>query len=330
MRSVQNSKLIRALMVTAMLPPSEEYPPSNILAWMKQCDAIGRSDLAQAIKNQWNVVIKRYPESRLNWPSASKFGSLFIKNNVFGGLDFLNWISSKFALTKKQQDRIKNIPKVFTPKDTSRIAIPKDDETIDEWFKCANSTKTLLQKIISSFQKSDAYIIQIKKQILSIREKLGIYLDSEDVDTIRGFSSKVDKWDRILEAYEDEVEESLSKFRKIEEYFKKNKIKYENTRITTVSFEEYVQASLLPILEFMADIKDFESQKDSLTNLSEALKNYESAMQYPTKIVSFNVENILIKLDEMFSNVKGTWRSLSRWVSSLEKTLNKFDKVLNK
>lgn len=59
--------LIEILRAVAAALPDTDYPPANVAKMIKECENAGRSDLGQQIMMQWNKVVNKYPQTRINW-----------------------------------------------------------------------------------------------------------------------------------------------------------------------------------------------------------------------------------------------------------------------
>jgi len=77
--------------------PGINYPPANLAKMIKECQATGRADLGQAIMDQWNKTTVKYPEVHMSWGTATNIGTRSVKKNVFGGIEFSEWLNSQAA-----------------------------------------------------------------------------------------------------------------------------------------------------------------------------------------------------------------------------------------
>jgi hypothetical protein len=74
--------------------PAKNYPPANLAKMIKECKAVGRDDLGQAIMDQWNRTTDKYPAVYLSWGTATNIGTRSVKKNVFGGIEFSEWLNA--------------------------------------------------------------------------------------------------------------------------------------------------------------------------------------------------------------------------------------------
>jgi hypothetical protein len=74
--------------------PGINYPPANLAKMIKECGEVGRKDLGQAIMDQWNKVTVKYPEVHMSWGTATNIGTRSVKKNVFGGIEFSEWLNA--------------------------------------------------------------------------------------------------------------------------------------------------------------------------------------------------------------------------------------------
>lgn len=77
--------------------PGINYPPANLAKMIKECGAVGRADLGQAIMDQWNKVTVKYPEVHMSWGTATNIGTRSVKKNVFGGIEFSEWLNAQVS-----------------------------------------------------------------------------------------------------------------------------------------------------------------------------------------------------------------------------------------
>ena len=80
--------------------PAKNYPPANLAKMIKECVAAGHKDLGDLIMNQWNKTTDKYPEVRLSWGTATNIGTRSVKKNVFGGVEFSEWLQQAAAPAK--------------------------------------------------------------------------------------------------------------------------------------------------------------------------------------------------------------------------------------
>jgi hypothetical protein len=76
--------------------PAKNYPPAQIASQIKQCEAAGRPDLGQAIMQGWNNCFDKYTAKvGTSWGAATVIGGRSVKKNVFGGMEFNEWLGSQ-------------------------------------------------------------------------------------------------------------------------------------------------------------------------------------------------------------------------------------------
>ena len=87
--------------------PGINYPPANLAKMIKECATVGRADLGQAIMDQWNKVTVKYPEVHMSWGTATNIGTRSVKKNVFGGIEFSEWLNGQAAAKPAKKARAK-------------------------------------------------------------------------------------------------------------------------------------------------------------------------------------------------------------------------------
>jgi len=90
-----------------MALPGINYPPANLAKMIKECGEVGRADLGQAIMDAWNRVTVKYPAVHLSWGTATNIGTRSVKKNVFGGIEFSEWLNSQVSAKPAKKAKAK-------------------------------------------------------------------------------------------------------------------------------------------------------------------------------------------------------------------------------
>lgn len=318
--------LLRALakLVLANVPTADK-PPSNIASMVMQCKAKDRPDLGEKILVQWIKVLEKYPQTRVNWATACALGGNSIKKNVFGGMEFIDWLAE--ALGTKPEG--KNIPAVEIPKGTPAIAIPTKDETPEDWQSAAEETAHMLKNAEKAFASVGEFIKYLEKEIGELKRKLGEYGPGGDKHTLKSgkphsFVSKLPKWTAQLEAYEAKLAGVNKSIAETSSKFQKTVKDYDNAKVTTVAFESKVQDSLVDVLAFILDIQDLKKQKVLLDKFQENLKKLESEKSAASVLADAGDF-----LGGLWEKVVGFWDAVFSWVSKLTKSVDSFSSIVH-
>jgi len=305
--------------------PAKDYPPANIASMIKECKNAGRDDLGQEIMDAWNRVLDKYPQARLNWPAAVKIGTASIKKNVFGHRDFAEWFSEQDGAPARQQIKEPPAPKIKAP----ALAIPKDDETPEDWQAEANKTKKMLDQGDEAFENAEQFVAYLEKETGDLQRKIETYGPGGPKSGGK-LSERVPKWQAQLKVYEEKLKETKTKLEGAKSKFKKAKAAYNEAPLTTVAYEKKAQEPLEDILGFILEMKDLEKQKEMLAKFNDTLKKMDKA----PKAASFRHEagfwdSIMGALESFFDWVKDAWEGLVAWAKKLFGAVDKFDEIAN-
>ena len=313
----------RYIIATAL--PDENYPPANLANMIKQCEALKRNDLADQIKMQWGKVLNKYPETRRNWGAATKIGTASIKKNIFGGKEFVVWLKEQEDLTTAQKNAAKAIPTIMQPpKGTPPIAIPKENETAEEWAEEAAKTKEGLVAAKKAFTTVNDYIAYLEKEANDLKKKISSYGPGGGKSTTKTgapskYADRIPKWEAVLATTMEQIEETKKNFKEIEAEFKAAANNYNNAPITTVAFEKKAQINVANILDAIFDLKDKDKQKDLLSKLNESLEK-EKATGSVEAAVGDRVLTLFKSFIDGLKNIKS-------WLTGVKKSVDSFNKL---
>jgi len=313
--------------IEASLPPSEDYPPANIASMIKQCEALGRSDLAGQIHMQWGKVLKKYPGARVNWGAAVKIGGASIKKNIFGGEEFAIWLKDQEDITPQQKKEAAAVPAILAPaKGTPPIAVPKDNETPDMWREQAMKTKEQLVAARQGFADVKEYIQYLESEVISFQKKIKTYGPGGEKSKTSGgkpskLSERVPKWQALMAATAEQLAETKSVLKDAEGSFKTAVNDYNHAPLTTVAYEKKVQGNLENILEYVLNLKDLKKQRELLEKLNETMDRQK---------VSAGVEEVTAAGDRFasfFAKIKLGLQNFKKWLLGLGRSVNSFGKL---
>jgi phage host-nuclease inhibitor protein Gam len=305
--------------------PSEDYPPANIASMIKQCEALGRDDLADQIKMQWRKVLNKYPNTRLNWPTAVAIGGNSIKKNIFGGKEFVMWLKDQEDLTAEQKAVAQKVETILPPpKGTPAIAVPKKDETPEQWQEEAAKTKEAYIAAKKAFGDVKEYISYLEKEAADLKKKIKTYgAGGEKEKTKSGepskYAGRVPKWEELLKVAIDMIEETKKNLKEVESDFKGAVTNYNNAPITTVAYEKKAQSGLENVLEYVLNMKDLDKQRDLLEKLNAAMGTKTTA----------GVEEVVAadKIASLMQKIKDGLKAVMAWIKGLRASVNEFGKL---
>lgn len=306
--------------------PAEDYPPANIAAMIKQCQALGREDLADQIRMQWAKVLNKYPATRLNWGAAVKIGGASLKKNIFGGNEFVVWLKEQQDLSPAQVKNAQAVVSIMPPaQGTPALAIPKDGETVEDWKAEAAKTKESLIAARKGFSDVRKYIAFLEQEAHDLKQKIASYSKGGDKATTKGgkphkLTERVPKWSIILASVVEQLEETKNKLQEAETGFKEAASNYNQAPLTTVAYEKKAQDNLSAVLELILDMKDLDKQKELLSKLNETLAKQKTTANV-SEIVAGNL------LDSLVTKLKAGFKALKNWLSGLNKSVNTFNKL---
>jgi predicted nucleic acid-binding Zn-ribbon protein len=310
--------------IVAMLP-SEDKPPANIALMIKQCQSVGREDLAHQIQMQWSKVLHKYPAARLNWPAATKIGGASIKKNIFEGKEFVVWLKAQEDLSPEQRKEAKEIPSVVPLKGVPAIAIPKDNETPEDWKNQAAKTKEQLAEAKKGFSDIREYIKFLETEVVGFQKKIETYGPGGPKALTKGKPSKlslrVPKWQELMKVTAQQLAETKASLAQVESQFKTAVSDYNTAPITTVDYEKNVQANVENILEYVLNLKDLNKQRELLEKLNSTLDKQK---------VGASVDEVTAEGDRFtafFANIKTGFNFLKKWIQNLNKSVVKFNQL---
>ena len=319
-------EVLSEILVTASRPPGPDYPPQQFASWMDQCKAIGRDDLAQEIQAAWEGFLTRHSPRSHNWPYAVKVGQNSIKKNVFDRQEFSTWFAQQADLNPSQKKAATSIKPTPMPKNIPAIAIPKDDEQEGDWEKAAEKTKAGLEELKGSFADVSEYIGYLEEGIDDAEKKIETYGPGGDKEKTKSgkpskFAGRVPKWQSQLKAYKEVLAKAKETINTAQTKVAKAEEKYNEAPVTTVAYEEKIQASNAKTLEMILDIKDLEQQERLLEKFHERI-----ARQADQKAASSIQADVL---DDIWGKIKEGFSKLSGWLSNITKSTNEFEELAN-
>lgn len=311
--------------------PAKDYPPAQIAAWIKECKNMGKDDLGQQIMDQWNRVIDKYPQTRVNWGAATKIGGASVKKNVFGGAEFSEWLAEQGG-SEAAVSRAKKIkePKVSAP----ALAIPEDNETPEEWQQQAAKTKVMLDQGQTAFKNVEEFIGFLKTSAADLERKIADYGPGGSKEKTKSgaphkFTERVPKWQAELKAYMDKISEVEKKTKEAKKKFESAEKAYNNAPLTTVKYEKKAQEALSDVLGFILNMDDIKKQQDMLVKFQETLKKMDSQKAASVEKSAAFWDALFKAFNNFVDWASGAWQKLVDWVTGLFKSIDKFDDLAN-
>ena len=310
--------------------PTADKPPSNLASMVKQCEAKGRKDLGEKILAQWSKVLDKYPHARLNWAAASTIGGASIKKNVFGGVEFVDWLSAKLKLEPEEAASLPSIPVVELAPNTPALAIPKVGETPEDWKDAAAETAAMLKNAEKAFKHVDEFLEYLNKEIGDLERKVSEYGPGGKKHLLKSgephsMAQRVPKWEAQLKAYSAKLKETTTIVSGAEKKFTEAAESYSVAPVTTVEFESKAQESLTDVLSFILDIKDIKKQKQLLGKFKESLERMENdkvAANVSASVVM--AEGVGTFIESLWDKVRGFWDSVIKWCFGLSDAVDSF------
>jgi predicted nucleic acid-binding Zn-ribbon protein len=311
------------------------------------CKEVGRNDLAEQIMEGWNKAFEKYAVEILKyrdqegraWAAASKIGSASVKKNVFGYKEFADWLKAETEAKSEEKlppsvvSEAKKIDVLEAPKGVPAIAIPKDNETIEDWAEQAEKTKNYLEEIKKSLDDNDKFIGLLEKEIVEIRRKITDYGPNGSKSVTKDgkphkFSLRVKKWEAELGVYETKLSETKASLATIKTKVTAAETNYRSSPACTVEYEKEAHDALEGVLEVLLNMKDLNKQKEMLGKFNDMLKK----MQNENKVASMERsagfwDKITEACDSVVSFFSSAWKSLTGWVKSLFNAVDKFDHI---
>jgi hypothetical protein len=319
--------------------PTKTYPPANIAQWMSICMANGREDLAVQIQKGWEAVYEKYPKTRINWPVATKIGSASIKKNVFGRKDFSVWMGSQLNMGP---DEMKAVSRLEVPATVSApaIAIPKDNETPEDWKSAAAKTAAMLTEISGAFETAGEMLEYLRKESGDLERKVADYGPGGKKEFTKSgkasaFSRRVPKWEGQLKAYRQKIDEVEEKVAASKRKMEEASDAYENAPVTTVAYEEGMQDALDMALERILNVTDLKKQQEMLIKFRKMSENM--AKMEKLDLVASSDRTASIRMAGLFDSVMSFFdravaflgkglRSVFGWLSGVKKSVDEVDR----
>lgn len=326
------SMLWNRLLVAAGMP-AENYPPSAIAAWIKSCKEAGRDDLGKKIMDWWNHnVLTKYPHVRVNWGAATKIGMASVKKNIFGGMDFVDWIQEQGAAAPVVQ-KAKKIPEKAeaTPelRSAPKLTIPDDGEQPEDWQREAEKTKVMLDQGESAFNNAGQFYDMLLQQATEIEQKIEKY---KDATTSSGkphkFQERVPKWEAQLKVYKAKIQEVEAQIKKAKAQFANVTKKYNHAPATTVKFEQAAQQDLQGVLEFIMNMSDVKKQKEMLAKFNKMVQGMDESKAASMERSATFWDKITEAWDHFTNWLAHAWKDAVEWVKGLFKSIDKFEDLV--
>ena len=329
---VLRKRILDTLKILVADTLSEETPPKNIAAMIEQCIALNREDLAESISLHWKKILQKYPTSRLNLAAVMKTGGASIRKNIFGGKEFAAWLSEQEDLSPEAKKEAKSILTIVpTPKDVPSIAVPKKDETAEDWQNAADETKLRISEARKAFKDVNQFILYLERQVVDIQRKIqeygpdGTKSKNKDADFTK-YAQRIPKWEKELAAYIEQLNGIKSTVKKAESDFMSAEKSYNTSPITTLEFEIKTQASLDSVLEAILDMDDMEQQYKILVKFNKMLKKQAQKATGSFEISADFVGRLVDIFSSSISSLKNGWVKILKWVASLNKAIGGFTK----
>jgi len=302
---------------------SEDKPPSNYVLMMKNCQAVGREDLANQILMYWHKFLHKYPKHRIDPAAATAHGMNSIKLHLFGGKDFVVWLKEQEDLSPEQKKALQEVVTIL-PKDAPAIAIPKKAETQEDWIAAAAKTKEALAATKKAFSDIREYIKFLEKQAEELQIKVAAYgpggKKAKNKDgSPSAFSARVPKWEDILKGILVLLEDARKEIVDSESKFKEAAVDYNHAPITTVAFEKKAQDNLTNILTYVLDMKDLDKKRELLAKINAELGKQETTAAVEV-IAGDRIQALLAKF-------KDALKTFKIWFANLNKAVAMFGKL---
>jgi len=311
---------------------SEEDTPENISEMVKQCIALNRNDLAELISSQWDKVLQKYPAPRRNPVAIMKIGGASIRKDIFGGKEFSRWLSEQEDLSPEAKMEAKGILTIMPiPKDVPSIAIPKKDETAEDWQNAADETKLRISEARKAFKDVNQFIIYLEKQVVGMQRKIqeygpdGAKCKNRNINFTK-YVQRIPKWEKELAAYVEQINGIKNTVKTAELDFLSAEKSYNTAPITTLEFEIKTQASLDSVLEAILDMDDMEQQYKLLVKFNKTLKKQAQKATGSFEISADFVGKLIDIFSSYINQLKIGWVKMLKWVSGLNKSIGGFNK----
>jgi hypothetical protein len=303
----------------------DDKPIVQYVVMIDNCEAVGRKDLADQIKMYWRKFLNKYPKYRIGdsdaYKAAAKHGMNSIKAHLFGGKEFVVWLKEQEDVEPAQLKELQAVPPIVTPKDAPAIAIPKNNETQEDWLAEASRTKESLVAAKAAFNDAGEYIKYLEVEAGKIKQMIDKNKDAKKKDgTPHKLSERVPKWTAQLEATIALLEETKKSLGDTEKQFKEAVNDYNHAPILTVAYEKKTQDNLDNVLLYIANMTNLDKQREILTKLDDALGKMK---------ITAGTEEVIAGdiLTSLFTKFKDGFKALKSWLTGLNKSVSDFSKL---
>jgi len=323
--------------------PAKDYPPASIAKCIRICKEVGRDDLAEKIMDGWNNCFVKYISKILMartennaWAAAQMIGARSVQKNVFGGKEFMAWLDSQkeqAVIPPAVAAEAKKIDVTEAPKGVPAIALPKPQETVEDWSAQAEKTKEYLSKVKEALADNQKFIQMLEGEISETRRKIEDYGPGGSKAVTKDgkphkFSLRIKKWETDLSVYETKLSEIKASLGTVQNKFQAAEANYKTSPACTVAYEKEAQDSLEGVLEILLNMKDLKKQKEMLGKFNDMVKK----MQNEDKVASMSRDagfwdTITDAFDSVVSFFTSAWKTLNAWVKSLFVSVDKFDHI---
>lgn len=335
----QYNKLKELYMKLAGSPPAKDYPPQQIATYIKMCKEVGRDDLGQKIMDGFNNSLEKYSSKIFSyrnstdmWKACVPIVTNSITKNVFKYKTFQEWLKSEtenapsavLQKAKSLGDGLDGIP---------AIAIPKKEETIDDWAAQAEKTKERIANIKMNMNNNSAFIATFQEEISDLKRKIEEYGPGGSKGKTKSgkpsaLASRIPGWKRDLELIETAVNEAKSELEKAKKKFDKAEDTYRSSNVITVEFEKRSQSMLDVLSKSILNEPDFEKQKDMLKKFNELVKKLDeeggkAASMERSAAFWDTISKALTSVVDYFASA---WKALKKWTGSILSKIDDFEK----
>lgn len=304
----------------------DDKPISQYVVMINNCEAVGRKDLADQIKMYWRKFLNEYPKYRIGddnaYKAAVKHGMNSIKKHLFGGKEFIVWLKDQEDIEPAQVKELQAVPPITMPKDAPAIAIPKNNETQEDWLVEASKTKEALVAAKAGFNDAGEYIKYLEVEAGKVKQMIEKNKDLKKKDgTPHKLSERIPKWTAQLEATIELLNETKKNLSAVEKQFKEAANNYNHAPILTVAYEKKTQENLDNVLLYVANMTDLDKQREILVKLNEALgKTKTTASAEEVTAAGDILANLLAKF-------KNGFKAIMTWLGNLTKSVDAFGKL---
>jgi hypothetical protein len=325
--------------------PGKDYPPANLAKCIRICEEVNRKDLAEQIMQGWNKAFDKHAAAILKsrsengaWAAATVIGQNSVKKNVFGGKEFGLWLEAQKSGTApapspKTLSEAKKIDVTEPPKGVPAIALPKPNETTEDWSAQAEKTKQYLNQIKEGLADNAKFVEVMEREMEEIKRKIADYGPGGAKAVTKGgkphkFTERVKKWEVELTVYETKIAETKAGLEAVAKKFNVAEANYKTNPACTVEYEKQAQESLEGVLEVLLNMKDKKKQKEMLGKFNDMFKD----MQSGDKAASMDREagfwdTMTDAVDSVVSFLTSAWKALTAWIKSLFVSVDKFDHI---